>query len=1625
MSTNPSRDDSPMGDVGEAPAPAAYDPATAGAGERAALLQLERANGMLHERAPDAPVDFVMRLFAGAAAEDLLRYEPQELAELAAATWHFLAERAPRTAKIRVWNPDGGPRLANVSVVELVNDDMPFLVDSVMGELNNRGLETYLLVHPVFRVARDAAGKLIRFGNGIDAAPLRESVIQVHVDRIDDEAARSALANALAGVVADVRLAVQDWRSMLDRVGGVIDALRTDPPPLPEDEVAETIAFLEWLKDNNFTFLGIREYRLEADGRVLTGIPSSTLGVLRANPLEPGSVGSGRIEMTPREQAAFEERRPMLITKTSARSRVHRRVPMDMIGIKHFRDGRPSGGVQVVGLFTATAYTRSARNIPYLRRKVAGALARAGFTPDSHSGRTLANVLDTYPRDELFQIDEDTLVHFALIILQLNERPRVRVLTRFDFYQRFASVLVYVPREPYGSSARALIGRLLASAFNGEIASFVPYFTEGPLVRVHFIIARRDVPLAHPDGAQLEADVSRVMKTWPDFLLEALLAAHDPPAARDLFTRYAEAFSPTYRDAFSAGTAVQDIATIEQMSSDAALGVDFQRSPGGDGGARLKLWSHGRPLPLSERVPVLEHMGFTVVDESTYHAEPGGAGAQQLWLHDMLLAFAGDGAADFDAVRGKLDDCFAAVMCADAESDGYNALVLRTGLVWREVALVRTLSRYLRQIGVPFSQDYMWSTLVRHADLAAKIVALFETRFDPHLGVDADEREKRQTDGLAAIEKGLEAVQSLDEDRILRHFVNAVRSALRTNYFQPSAAAGMKPIAIKVDSRKVDSMPLPRPRFEIFLCSPRLEAVHLRFGLVARGGIRWSDRPQDFRTEILGLVKAQQVKNAVIVPVGAKGGFVPKRLPTGNRDAIQSEGIAVYRLFMSTMLDITDNLDIDHVIPPIDVVRHDGDDPYLVVAADKGTATFSDIANEISRDHHFWLDDAFASGGSTGYDHKTMAITARGAWVAVERHFREMNFDIGAKPFTVVGVGDMSGDVFGNGMLRERTIKLVAAFDHRDIFIDPDPDPAASFTERERLFNLPRSSWQDYDRNLISPGGGVYSRSAKEIALSPQARAVLGLAAARPTPQEVMKAILEAPVDLLFFGGIGTYVRASDESNEAVGDRANDAIRAVGSALRCKVIGEGANLGMTQLGRIEAALHGVRLNTDAIDNSAGVNTSDVEVNLKIALSLPLHDGRLTWPDRNALLASMTDEVAALVLRNNYQQTLAISLDQQRGLEDLGFQQRLMQTLEKRHELDRAVEFLPDDSEIAERRRRGIPLTRPEIAVLLAYAKLSLHGDLLASRVPDDPYLARELGRYFPPSVTTRFPDAVERHRLRRDIISTGLANSMINRGGPTLVVRIADQTGASVDRIAAAFAAVRDSYSLTALNTAIEELDGKIDGGAQLSLFVAVQNLLLDRIVWFLRNVDLGRGLADIVAHYQSGIAAVVDGLNALLPPEAIEARAARAAKLVGQGISESLALRIADLPALTAATDAVLISDRTGTSVTDAAQTYFAALGYFQLDRVVGGVGTIKVSDYFERLALDRALDTIGDSMRRIAAEATAYGTGAAAITAWMASKDGAERVRGAIHEIAASGLTLAKLSVAASMLGDIARTT
>jgi glutamate dehydrogenase len=1596
---------------------------------------IEEARGMAADTDGGMARALVAALFAPAAIEDLSGYQPDEIAALAEQAAAFLSVRKPGTPKIRFVNPPAqGDRLKTISIIEIVNDDMPFLVDSVMAELAARDLSVRLVAHPVLGVTRDAEGRLRALAAQAKAAPARESFIHIHVDRDDNEIRREQLVQGLERVLADVRVSVADWRAILDRVGAIIAEMKSAPPPLPEDEIAEASQFLEWLVADNFTFLGARDYRIAAGGEP-EPVPGSGLGVLRDPGVSELKAVAGRDIMMRELRAFIDEPKALMIAKASLRSRVHRRVFMDYISVKRYEGGRVVGEMRVVGLLTSTAYTRSTRAIPYIRRKIGAVIERAGFSVSGHSAKALANVLETYPRDELFQIDEDTLYNFALAIMQLNERPRVRVLPRRDRFGRFVSVLAFLPRDRATSDVVGQIGEFFGDIYGGHIGGLTLFLPESALVRAHYIVARgeRDEvgPAAIPDRTTLEYGVSAIVRTWTDALAEQLALNYDPARAKDFFLRYRDAFSAGYRGRYAPAEAIADIRVIEGLSGARPLAVDFHGIPVAQhdedaNNVGLKVLSHDRPLPLSERVPVLENMGFRVVEERTSEIMPGSPDNTVIFLHDMVLERADGGKIDLPRLKTALEACFLVVMGGGAENDGYNALVLSAGLHWRDVALVRAVSRFLRQVQVPFSQDYMWRTLYRHAGIAARIVALFRVRFDPRLDIAAQERAHHEVEIAVEIETALGKVESLDEDRILRHFMNAVQSAIRTNFYQLDKDGQPKALlAMKYESRKLTTLAAPRPLYEIFVYSPRVEGVHLRFGKVARGGIRWSDRPQDFRTEILGLVKAQQVKNAVIVPVGAKGGFVPKRAPASPREAVQAEGVATYKLFIESLLDITDNLSAaGAVVPPPQVVRHDGDDPYLVVAADKGTATFSDIANEISLKHDFWLGDAFASGGSAGYDHKKMGITARGAWEAVKRHFREMDVDVGTTPFTVAGVGDMSGDVFGNGMLRERTIRLVAAFDHRDIFIDPDPDPEKSFIERKRLFDLPRSSWQDYDKTLISKGGGVFPRNAKEVPLSAEARALLKLTAVKPTPQEVMSAILKAPVDLLFFGGIGTYVRASGETDADAGDRANDAIRVTGASLQCKVIGEGANLGMTQRGRIEAGQRGVRLNTDAIDNSAGVNTSDLEVNIKIALGIPVRAGQLSVEERNTFLGAMTGEVAQLVLRNNYQQTLAISLAERRGLEDAGFLQRLMQMLEGRGLLDRAVEFLPDDVEIAERRRRGQAFARPELAVLLAYAKLSLFDDLIGTPVPDDPYLARDLVRYFPQDLARRFPEALAQHRLRREIIATHLTNSIINRGGPSLIARMTDETGASPDRIAKAFAAVRDSYGMVALNGEIDALDNKVPGAVQLDLYAAVQNLLLDRLVWFLRNVDLEKGLDETVTHFGGGIAEVEAMLARALSEDSAGGLAAHAAELRAAGVPDALARRVANLPALAVAPDIVLVADRTGRTIADVTLTYFAARDFFRLDRLADAARGIVVSDYFDRLALDRARSALDESMRQLTAGMLSAGEpGPAAVEAWVdAHKSDVQRIRTAVHGIADSGLTLSKLAVAASLLGDLA---
>jgi glutamate dehydrogenase len=1091
--------------------------------DRAARVRIDAAAKLLRGGKSEVPDDFVGLLFGRAAPEDLIGYHAAELAVLAREAWGFIAARKAGAPKIRLEPPQAsdGEHLKSVSVIEIVNDDMPFLVDSVMAELTERGLAPRLVAHPILAVSRDKAGKLTSAPAeaGRNKDETRESFIHVHVARVEDAERATAVVQGLEQVLAEVRRCVQDWRPMVRRVNDVIQDLKANPPPLPVDDIAEAIQFLEWVAADNFTLLGVRDYTLTGKERDLKPMLETGLGVFRGGDVPVLTRGGQVVTITPQLRAFFDEPKTLIVTKANAKSRVHRRVYLDYIGVKRFdSDGNPSGEFRIVGLFTSTVYIRSIRSIPFLRRKVDVVLTRAGFNPETHSGKALVNVLETYPRDELFQIDEDTLYHFALSILQLEERPRVRVLARRDRFDRFVSVLVYVPRERYSGQVRMQIGEYLAEIFDGHVSAYYPYIHDAPLTRVHFIIGRRGGPTPDPDRASLEDKVGAIIRTWADAFADALAEAYEPGRAGALLTRYRDAFSSAYRDAYGPPVAVEDIQDIEALTPERPLGVDFfTRNEHGKPCVGLKVWSHGRPIPLSERVPVLENMGFRVVDERTFEI----GGDVHAWLHDMVLERADGGPAELDRLKPALEAAFIVVMRGVAENDGYNALVIAAGLGWRDVALIRTVSRFLRQIRVPYSQDYMWATLRKHSALASRIVELFHARFDPHGGGKAKkgdtDRGKREAAILAEIEEALGKVDSLDEDRIVRRFVNAVQSAIRTNYYQ-LAKDGLpkQEISIKFSSRKLDGAPKPVPLYEIFVYSPRFEAVHMRFGEVARGGIRWSDRPQDFRTEILGLVKAQQVKNAVIVPVGSKGGYVPKRMPVGGtREAIAAEGVATYRLFMSALLDITDNLDTKSVVPPENVVRHDDDDPYLVVAADKGTATFSDIANGISEEHGFWLHDAFASGGSAGYDHKGMGITARGAWESVKRHFREMDVDITKTEFTTVGVGDMSGDVFGNGMLRETTMKLLAAFDHRDIFIDPSPDPKKSFAERQRMFALPRSSWQDYDKSLISKGGGIFPRSLKEIVLSKEAQAAIGLVKAKATPQEVMNAILKAPASVL------------------------------------------------------------------------------------------------------------------------------------------------------------------------------------------------------------------------------------------------------------------------------------------------------------------------------------------------------------------------------------------------------------------------------------------------------------------------------------------------------------------------------
>lgn len=1520
---------------------------------------------------------FLERYYARLAPEDVLPHSAERLAQDGLSLWRFGSARKPGSPKIRVLltRPDGGKE----SIVEIVNDDMPFLVDSIAGALSLDGHEVHSLIHPIVAVNRDAQGLRIGVGEGLDSpGMLAESYMHIAVSRLASEADANALADRLLAVLGDVRAAVQDWRLMLVQVEDAISQLGDNPPPLPAEEVAEARDLLAWMRDNHFTFLGYRDYVYGRAGEAeaLRIAPESGLGILRDTNrrlMRQAGTDLSAADIAPEAREFLHKPQLLLVLKANVRSTVHRPVHLDMIALKMFdREGRVVGERRFVGLFTSTAYSAMPAAIPYLRRKLRRVVERAGLSPVSHDGKSLQSILDSYPRDELWQIEEDDLFRIANGILALQERPRTKLFLRRDKFQRFVSALVFTPRERLTTDLRLAFGDLLARAFAGRVAANYTQVGNDPLARLHFIIVTQPGQVPDVDIDALEADLVLAARDWRDGLREALEQYFGAVHARTLFARYGDGFPAGYRENHGGEAAAQEVAQFERLGGDDEIAVAMH-AEGEDDLVQLRLYRLHHPAPLSDILPRLEHLGFRVIEERPYRIQRRNANQDHdfVWMQEFRLETALAKPVVAAAREDALEAAIRAVWRGAAESDGFNRLIIGAGLDWRQAMMLRAAARYLRQAGVAFSFEYMDDCFARHPALADAFVRLFETKFDPDRENDRFERLAAINDEIA---KGLNAVQSQDDDRIMRLFWDFFRAMLRTNYFQAGADGLPKPyLSLKIDSHALESLPDPRPYAEIFVYSPRMEGVHLRGGKVARGGIRWSDRREDFRSEILGLLKAQMVKNAVIVPVGAKGGFVQKRMPDpADREAWLADGIECYKTLIRGMLDITDNRLGGAVIAPQRVVRHDGDDPYLVVAADKGTATFSDIANGLAIEYGFWLGDAFASGGSVGYDHKKMGITARGAWELVKRHFREMGRDIQTEDFTVAGVGDMSGDVFGNGMLLSSHIRLVAAFDHRHIFIDPNPDAARSHIERQRLFNLPRSSWMDYDASLISAGGGIFDRKSKLIPLSSEMKALLGLAKDQATPQEIMQAILKAPVDLLWFGGIGTYVRAQTETDIQVHDRANDPIRVNGHDLRAKVIGEGANLGVTQAGRIEFALAGGRINTDAVDNSAGVDCSDHEVNIKILLADLLASNQLSREERDNLLSDMTDEVAMLVLADNYAQGATLSLEERGGAVGFSAQVRFMRVLERMGRLDRALEGLPDEATLVEREAKGIGLTRPELAVLMAYAKSWAFDEIFDKGGLDSAgvdHFADDLEGYFPNLDGYGFKNLdgwqriARRHGLAREIIATVLANRFVNICGITAFHDLLEQNGASPRRLIQAFD-LAWTMNGAALWPWIEAMNGEISAGLQYAALLRVRAAITGSIGWLLRMprwVNDRASANALVRAYDSA------AQNRLMVPDLASAIERAAQTWQGQGMTIELAQGLALMEFAPSLLDCAALAVETEISPQTVAHLYYgigARMGFAWL-RTEGA--TIATSTPWDRLARDTLLDDLAQQQREL----------------------------------------------------------
>ncbi|MEV7420437.1 NAD-glutamate dehydrogenase [Streptomyces sp. NPDC089919] len=1614
--------------------------------------------GSGQEGRPDegAVLSYLQRYYLHTAPEDILDRDPVDV--FGAALSHYrLAEVRPQgTANVRVHTPtvEENGWTSSHSVVEVVTDDMPFLVDSVTNELSRKGSGIHIVIHPQVVVRRDVTGKLIEIlGPDCDAHGPRtarphdslvESWIHVEIDRETDKGDLKQITADLLRVLSDVREAVEDWEKMREAALRIADDLPAEPTAgdLREYEVEEARELLRWLADDHFTFLGFREYNL-TDGDSLAAVPGTGLGILRADPHHSGkddghpvSPSFNRLPADARAKA--REHKLLVLTKANSRSTVHRPSYLDYVGVKKFdADGNVVGERRFLGLFSSAAYTESVRRVPVIRRKVVEVLEGAGFSPNSHDGRDLLQILETYPRDELFQTPVDKLREIVTSVLYLQERRRLRLYLRQDEYGRYYSALVYLPRDRYTTGVRLRLIDILKEELGGTSVDFTAWNTESILSRIHFVVRvpqGTDLPdLTDADADRIEARLVEAARSWSDGFQEALVAELGEEHAAEMLRRYGGAFSEGYKADHSPRSAVADLCHLDRLANsdrDFALSL-YEPVHAGPGERRFKIYRQGEQVSLSAVLPVLQRLGVEVTDERPYELRC--ADRAHAWIYDFGLRMpSGTGSDLGDDARERFQDAFAAVWQGQAENDNFNTLVLGAGLTWRQAVVLRAYAKYLRQAGSTFSQDYMEDTLRNNVHTTRLLVSLFEARMSPGrqaAGTELIDAMLEELDGA------LDQVASLDEDRILRSFLTLIKATLRTNFFQTDGAGQPHAyVSMKFDPQAIPDLPAPRPAFEIWVYSPRVEGVHLRFGKVARGGLRWSDRREDFRTEILGLVKAQMVKNTVIVPVGAKGGFVAKNLPdpSVDRDAWLAEGIASYKIFISALLDITDNLVAGEVVPPQDVVRHDEDDTYLVVAADKGTATFSDIANGVAESYGFWLGDAFASGGSAGYDHKGMGITARGAWESVKRHFRELGHDTQTEDFTVVGVGDMSGDVFGNGMLLSEHIRLVAAFDHRHIFIDPTPDSAVSYAERRRLFELPRSSWADYDTALLSPGGGIHPRTAKSIPVNAQVREALGIEAGvtKMTPAELMQAILKARVDLLWNGGIGTYVKAATETHGDVGDKANDPIRVNGEDLRVKVVGEGGNLGLTQLGRIEFAHHGGRINTDAIDNSAGVDTSDHEVNIKILLNAVVADGDMTVKQRNKLLAEMTDEVGHLVLRNNYAQNVALANSVAQAPSLLHAQQRFMRRLGREGRLDRALEFLPNDRQIRELLNNDKGLAQPELAVLLAYTKITVADELIATELPDDPYLARLLHAYFPAALRERFPEQVDGHALRREIVTTLLVNDTINTGGSTFLHRLREETGASLEEIVRAQLAAREIFDLGTVWDAVEALDNEVAADVQTRVRLHSRRLVERGTRWLLNNRPQPLQVGETIEFFSDRVGAVWAELPKLVRGADLEWYQLVLDELTEAGVPEELAQKVAGFSSAFPALDIVAIADRLGKDVLEVAEVYYDLADRLNITQLMDRIIELPRSDRWQSMARAAIREDLFAAHAGLTSDVLSVGNGTSTpeerFKAWEEHNAAIiGRARTTLEEIQGSDdFDLANLSVAMRTMRTLLRT-